>query len=149
MDGWEREKEDKEKTEEFPLWLSGVWTWLVSMKMWFWSLASLSRLRLWCFCCVGHRCGSDPLLLWLWRRLAGVGPIQSLAWELPYAAGAALKNQIYICVYKHTHTHTYIYIHTHIYIEREGERERENKEKVKVYSEFLIWAILSLTSSLG
>ena len=42
---------------------------------------------------VGHRHGSDPTLLWLWRRLADLAPIQSLAWELPYATGAALKSK--------------------------------------------------------
>ena len=42
---------------------------------------------------VDHRCGSDPELLWLWHRLAAVAPIQPLAWELPYAAGVALKRQ--------------------------------------------------------
>ena len=31
----------------------------------------------------------DPALLWPWSRLA----IQPLAWELPYAMGAALKQQ--------------------------------------------------------
>ena len=25
-------------------------------------------------CGVGHRCGSDPMLLWLWRRLAATAP---------------------------------------------------------------------------
>ena len=35
----------------------------------------------------------DPVLLWLWCRLAAVAPIQRLAWELPYAAGAALKSK--------------------------------------------------------
>ena len=33
--------------QEFPLWLSGLRTWLVSMRMWVWSLASLSGLRIW------------------------------------------------------------------------------------------------------
>ena len=33
----------------------------------------------------------DPTLLWLWYRLAAVALILSLAWELPYAAGVALK----------------------------------------------------------
>ena len=38
-------------------------------------------------CGIGHRLGSaDPTLLWLWCR-----PIQPLAWELPYATGAAIK----------------------------------------------------------
>ena len=45
-------------------------------------------------CCdVGRRCGSDPVLLWLWCRAAAVDPIGPLAWEPPYAIGAALKRQ--------------------------------------------------------
>ena len=31
---------------------------------------------------VGHRCGLDPVLLWLWRRPAAAALIQPLAWEL-------------------------------------------------------------------
>ena len=42
---------------------------------------------------VGCRCGSDPMLLWLWCRLVAVALIQPLAWELPYALGAALKSK--------------------------------------------------------
>ena len=42
---------------------------------------------------VGHRHGLDPALLWLWRRLANAVPIRHLAWEPPYATGAALKRQ--------------------------------------------------------
>ena len=42
---------------------------------------------------VGRRHGSDPMLLWLWWRPAGVAPIRPLAWEPPYAVGAALKKQ--------------------------------------------------------
>ena len=44
-------------------------------------------------CGVGHRCGSDLELLWLWRRLAAVALIRLLAWEPPYTVGAALKRQ--------------------------------------------------------
>ena len=44
-------------------------------------------------CGVGHRCGSDPSLLWLWCRPVAAAPIQPLAWELPYTAGAALKRK--------------------------------------------------------
>ena len=42
--------------------------------------------------CVGHRCSSDPTLLWLWLCLwlAAVVPIQPLAWEPLYASSAAL-----------------------------------------------------------
>ena len=38
---------------------------------------------------VGHRCGSDPTLLWLWHRPEATAPIRPLAWEPSYAAGAA------------------------------------------------------------
>ena len=41
-------------------------------------------------CAVGRRYGSDLALLW--RRPAATAPIQPLAWEPPYAAGAALKD---------------------------------------------------------
>jgi len=41
-------------------------------------------------CGVGPRRGSDPELLWLWRRLVAAAPIRPLARELPYAVGAAL-----------------------------------------------------------
>ena len=42
-------------------------------------------------CGVGRRHGLDPMFLWLWYRLAAVVLIQPLAWELPYAVGAAIK----------------------------------------------------------
>ena len=32
-------------------------------------------------------------MLWLWRRLAATAQIRPLAWESPYAAGAALERQ--------------------------------------------------------
>ena len=44
-------------------------------------------------CGVGHRCGSDPALLWLWRSPAATALIHPLAWEPPYAPGAALEKQ--------------------------------------------------------
>ena len=40
---------------------------------------------------VGHRRGSDPTLLWLWHRPASTALIIPLAWEPPYAKGAALE----------------------------------------------------------
>jgi len=40
-------------------------------------------------CGVGCRRGSDPALLWLWRRPVATAPIQPLAWEPPYAVEAA------------------------------------------------------------
>ena len=39
-------------------------------------------------CGVGYRRGSDPALLWLWRRLAATALIGPLAFEPPCAAGA-------------------------------------------------------------
>ena len=46
-------------------------------------------------CGVGRRCSSDPgllwLRLWLWRRLEATALIPPLAWEPPYALGAAQK----------------------------------------------------------
>ena len=38
---------------------------------------------------VGCTRGSYPMLLWLLCRQVAVAPIQPLAWELPYASGAA------------------------------------------------------------
>ena len=40
-------------------------------------------------CGVGHRRGSDPVLLWLWHRPEATNLIRSLAWKPPYAVGAA------------------------------------------------------------
>ena len=78
------------ENQEFPIVVQQKQTWLVSMKMQVLPLALLSRLR---SCGVGHRCGSDPVLLWLWRRPAATAPIRPLAWEPPYATGTALKRQ--------------------------------------------------------
>ena len=52
-------------------------------------------------CCgVGHRHGSDPMLLRLWGRLAAAVLIRPLAWELPFAVGP--KKTKYIHTYIHT-----------------------------------------------
>ena len=42
-------------------------------------------------CGVGRRCSSDPALLWLWCWPAATALIRPLAWDPPYAAGAALE----------------------------------------------------------
>ena len=57
------------------------------------SLASLSGLRtgIAVSCGVGHRHGSDLVLLQLWCRPTAAAPIQPLAWEPAFAAGAALE----------------------------------------------------------
>ena len=43
-------------------------------------------------CGVGCRHGSDPALLWLWRRLAAAAPIRPLAWEPPICHGFSPRN---------------------------------------------------------
>ena len=48
---------------------------------------------------VGRRHSSDPVLLWLWCGPAAAAPIQPLAWEPPYTAGAALKQNIVYLVW--------------------------------------------------
>ena len=42
---------------------------------------------------VGDRQSLDLALLWLWCRQAATAPIRPLAWEPPYATGAALERQ--------------------------------------------------------
>ena len=59
---------------------------------------------------VGHRCDSDPTMLWLWCRQVAAAPIVPLAWEPPYAVGAALKNKTKK--------------------ERKKERKKEKKKKI-------------------
>ena len=44
-------------------------------------------------CDVGHRHSSDLALLGLWHRRAAEAPIHPLVWELPDAAGVALKSR--------------------------------------------------------
>ena len=42
---------------------------------------------------VSPRRGLDPMLLWLWYRLADAALIHPLAWDFPYAMGVALKKK--------------------------------------------------------
>ena len=61
------------------------------MRLWVRSLLLLGGLgsRIAVSCGEGCRHGSDPVLLWLWRRLVATAPIRPLAWEPPHAAGVA------------------------------------------------------------
>ena len=54
-------------------------------------------------CGVGCRSCSDPELLWLWRRPGATALMRPLAWEPPYATGAAVgktkKNNHFSCCF--------------------------------------------------
>ena len=58
-------------------------------------------------CGVGCRRSSDSVLLWLWHRPEATALIRPLAWEPPYAAGAALektkKKKLYIQFYNYNY----------------------------------------------
>ena len=85
----------KVKLWGFPLWLSGL-SWLKNPTCIHEDVGLIPGLTQWgknpAF--IGHKCGLDPVLLWLWCRPAAAAPIQPLAWELPYAAHAALKKKV-------------------------------------------------------
>ena len=68
---------------------------LVSMKMQFdpWPCSVGWESCIAMSCGVHCRYGSGPSLLWLECRPAAVAPIWPLAWELPYAEDAVLKNK--------------------------------------------------------
>ena len=87
--------QNKKKKLEFPLWLSRLRTWLVSMRMWSRSLASLSGLRIWnCHelqCRSQRQLGSGVAVAVVWSSAEAW--IRPLAWELPYAGGVALKRK--------------------------------------------------------
>ena len=68
-------------------------TQLISLRMQVQSVALLCGLRIAMSFGIGHRHGSDPEWLWLWCRSAAIAPTQPLAWELPYATGAAFKRK--------------------------------------------------------
>ena len=55
----------KNEREGFPIVAQQKQIWLASMKMWIWSLASISGSGsgIAMSCGVGHSCGSDPMLL--------------------------------------------------------------------------------------
>ena len=55
---------------------------------------------------IGHRCGSDPALLWLGHRPAAIALIGPLTWEPPYAMGVALKKKTKKCMNSYVHCST-------------------------------------------
>ena len=59
---------------------------ILGLAQWVKDLALLSVT-----CGVGLRHSLYLMLLWLWCRLAAAAPIRPLAWEPPFAMGAAQK----------------------------------------------------------
>ena len=90
--------------EEFPLWHSrNRYLWGCRFNPWPCSVGWGSGIAM--NCSVGCMCSMDPRLLWLWCRPEAISPIQSLAWNLPYAVGEAqkekkTKKQKKICQYQ-------------------------------------------------
>ena len=71
---------------EFSLWLSRLRTQVVSTRLWVWSLASFSGLR------IRHYSKlQDRPQMWLRSWCCRGNLIWPQAWEFPYAAGAAMK----------------------------------------------------------
>ena len=60
--------------------------------------------------------GLDLTLLWLWCRLEATTPIRPLAWEPPYASGAALKRQKDKTNKVAMYTHAQVTVYTDIFI---------------------------------
>ena len=69
----------RKKLEEFPLWLSMLWTRLVSVRMWVPSLASLSGFSIRCCCklCHGSHMWLRSCVSGLWCRSAAAAPIST------------------------------------------------------------------------
>ena len=76
-------------------------------------------------CGVGCRHGSNPTLPWLWHRPVATALIRPLAWEPPYATGAALGgkkkkisfflwlNNIPLCVHVFIYVCIYMFVYIH------------------------------------
>ena len=73
------------------------WTRLGSMRVWVQSLASLRGLRIQCCCELRRRSqawlGLVLQWLWLWCWPAATSLIRPLAWDIPYAVGAARRKE--------------------------------------------------------
>ena len=84
---------NKSNMGEFPLWHSGSKSNYCPRRCRFdpWACSVGWNLAFALICGVGHRLGLDPVLLWVWHRPAAVALSLPLAWELPYAAGSALR----------------------------------------------------------
>ena len=77
-------------------------------------------------CTVGHRHGLDLAWLWLWRRLAPAALSRPLAWEPPYAAGAALKSKYIYIFFMHFYTLYILSYAKFIFVVGRGEGEKNS-----------------------
>ena len=73
-------------------WLTNL-TSIVRTRVQYLALIGGLRIHVAVSCGVGCRRSLDLVLLWLWHSPTAAPQIQSLAWELPYAAGVALKKK--------------------------------------------------------
>ena len=73
------------------LWLCGLWTHMVTMRVWVWSQWVQDPVLPWAV--VGFRHGLYSTLLWLWCRLAAAPLIQPVACELPYTTSVTLERK--------------------------------------------------------
>ena len=84
---------DLKKKKGVPVVAQWLTIQLGTMRLWVQSLALLSRLRI--QCCHELWCRSQTWLgsqlLWLWCRPVAAALARPLAWEPPYATGAALE----------------------------------------------------------
>ena len=67
--------------KEFSVGLIGLKTWCYLCEDQFnpWPLLVGLGSGIATSCGIGHRCGSDPVLMWLWHRLTAAAQIQPLA----------------------------------------------------------------------
>ena len=78
---------------QFPLWLSGLKT-QHSVREDGGSIPGLAKdPALLQSLDVGCRCSWNLVLLWLWHKPVAAALIQPRAWEIPYAAGVAIKRK--------------------------------------------------------
>ena len=72
---------ESERELEFPLWFIWLRIWLVSIRMWVWSLVLLSGLRIWCCLKLQHR----------WQMWLGSGISVAMAYVGSYSSDLTLS----------------------------------------------------------
>ena len=99
---------------EFPLWLRGLRTQLVYVRMWVRPLALLSGLRIWCCCEPWH-----SLQTWFGSGIsvAVVRPGRYSS-DLTLSLGTSICHRYGLKKTRYTHTHTHTHTHTSVCVSR-------------------------------